>query len=65
MYVNADNDPDGADCPDENPFGPNASQPKPQYQPSDYIFMVYGGVVLRDVLVWDEVEEMVDPACAW
>lgn len=58
---------DGDDCPAENPFSPNASQPKyrPEYRPSDYIFMAYGGVVLRDVLLWDEVDEDVDPACAW
>ena len=65
MYRSDEADPDGADCPEENPFGPNASQPKPQYQPSDYIFTAYGGVILHNVLVRDEVEEMVDPACAW
>lgn len=57
---------DGADCPEENPFSPNASQPKQsEYRPSDYIFMAYGGVILRDVLLWDEVDGDVDPACAW
>ena len=63
--VRPDEDPDGADAPEENPFGPNASQPKPQYEgTSTAVFWAYGGVILH-TLVRDEVDEMVDPACAW
>ena len=70
MYRSDDNDPDGADCPEENPFGPNASQPKLRdedipMEAAGHLFLAAWLVALHDVIEADEFGEMVDPACAW